>query len=176
MGSVLCTSIYFFNNNKIYIMRSLSYSAALLCSLLISHFCFAQSTVKKETIKVWGNCGMCKKTIEKAAKSAGATAANWNEDSKLLNLTYNSAKTSGNKIQQAIADAGYDTQDKTASDEAYDNLHGCCQYDRKADSTKSVAAGCCDNKDCKKDTAQCKEMACCKKEEGSKKEHSCCNM
>jgi mercuric ion binding protein len=157
-------------------MKSLSFSAVLLCSLFISQFCFAQSTVKKETLKVWGNCGMCKKNIEKAAKSGGATAANWNEDSKQLKLTYNTSKTSGDKIQQAIADAGYDTQDKTASDEAYNNLHGCCQYDRKADAAQSAATKCCDSKDCKKDSAHCKEMACCKDEEASKKEKSCCKM
>ncbi|HOZ78906.1 MAG TPA: hypothetical protein PLY34_13005 [Ferruginibacter sp.] len=157
-------------------MKSLSYSAVLLFSLFISQFSIAQSSVKKETIKVWGNCGMCKKNIEKAAKSAGATAANWNEDSKQLKLTYSISKTSGDKIQQAIADAGYDTQDKTASDEAYNNLHGCCQYDRKGATTQSASASCCDNKDCKKDAAHCKEMACCKNEEGSNKDKSCCKM
>jgi hypothetical protein len=26
---------------------------------------------------------------------------------------------------------GYDTQDVTADNKAYDNLHGCCKYDRK---------------------------------------------
>lgn len=157
-------------------MKSLSISLTLLFSLLISQFGVAQSTVKKETIKVWGNCGMCKKNIEKAAKSAGATAASWNEDSKQLKLTYSLSKTSGDKIQQAIADAGYDTQDKTAPDEAYNNLHGCCQYDRKADATKSATAPCCDKKDCKKDAAQCKEMSCCKTAEVSGKERSCCKM
>lgn len=157
-------------------MKSLSISLSLLFSLFISEFSVAQSTVKKETIKVWGNCGMCRKNIEKAAKSAGATAASWNEDSKQLKLTYNLSKTSGDKIQQAIADAGYDTQDKTASDEAYNNLHGCCQYDRKADATKSATAQCCDKKDCKKDAAQCKEMTCCNTADVSNKEKSCCKM
>lgn len=157
-------------------MKSFSFSAALLFSLLISQFCFAQSTVKKETIKVWGNCGMCKKKIEKAAKSAGATAATWNEDSKQLKLTYNTSKTNSGKIQQSIANAGYDTQDKTASDEAYNNLPGCCQYERKAETTKTETAKCCDSKDCKKDAAHCKEMACCKTAEGSDKEKPCCKM
>ena len=42
--------------------------------LLIATIAFtatkAQDT-KTDTFKVWGNCGMCKKTIEKAAKSDG---------------------------------------------------------------------------------------------------------
>lgn len=90
------------------------------------------ATQKKETLKVWGECGMCKKTIEKAAKDSGATTANWNTESKKLTITYNTSKTSNEKIQQAIAAAGYDTQNLTADNEAYDKLHECCKYDRKA--------------------------------------------
>ncbi len=75
---------------------------------------------------------MCKKTIEKAAKDSGATTANWDTESKKLTITYSTAKTSNEKIQQAIAAAGYDTRDLTANNEAYDKLHECCKYDRKA--------------------------------------------
>jgi len=68
---------------------------------------------------VWGNCGSCKKHIEKAAKSAGATVANWNQDSKKLNVSYDPAKTTSITIQQAIAKAGYDTQDFSGDNIAY---------------------------------------------------------
>ncbi len=117
-------------------MKSISFIAVLLCGLLFSNFSFAQ-TSKKETIKVWGNCGMCKKTIEDAAKSAGATTANWNEDSHKLKVVYTTSKTSGEKIQQAVANAGYDTQDFTGNNKAYNNLHSCCQYERKATASKN---------------------------------------
>ena len=116
-------------------MKTVNIYAALLFSIFAINFSFAQSTVKKETIKVWGNCGMCKTTIEKAAKKAGATAANWNEESKELKVSYASAKTSSPKIQQAIAKSGYDTQDFTADNKAYINLHACCQYERKTGNT-----------------------------------------
>jgi hypothetical protein len=43
-----------------------------LTFLAISIFSFAQAPT---TIKVAGNCGMCKKHIEKAAKDAGASVA-----------------------------------------------------------------------------------------------------
>lgn len=92
----------------------------------------ADPTQKKETFKVWGECGMCKKNIEKAAKDSGATTANWDTDSKQLTITYNTTRTSNQKIQQAIAAAGYDTRDLTADNTAYDKLHECCKYDRKA--------------------------------------------
>jgi periplasmic mercuric ion binding protein len=112
-------------------MKTLNIYAALLFSIFAINFSFAQGTTKKETIKVWGNCGMCKTTIEKAAKKAGAASANWNEDSKELKVSYAVNKTSSQKLQEAIAKAGYDTQDFTADNKAYDGLHGCCKYDRK---------------------------------------------
>ncbi|MEY3577974.1 MAG: hypothetical protein RL394_1559, partial [Bacteroidota bacterium] len=51
----------------------------LLCALLFSSAVFAQ---KSEEIKVWGNCGMCKKVIETAALKAGAATASWSEETK----------------------------------------------------------------------------------------------
>jgi len=88
--------------------------------------------VKTDTFKVWGNCGMCKSTIEKAAKDAGASAAVWNKATKMLKITYAEAVTSNSKIQEKIAAAGYDTKDLTAPDAAYKELPECCQYERKA--------------------------------------------
>jgi mercuric ion binding protein len=94
------------------------------------------STLKKDTLQVSGNCGMCKSTIEKAAKSAGATFALWNEETKNLVVKYSAGKTDTKKIQEAVAKSGYDTQLFTATDEAYNKLHGCCKYERtKTDST-----------------------------------------
>jgi hypothetical protein len=115
---------------------------------------------KKETIPVWGNCGMCKGRIEKAAMEAGASKAKWDAEAKEVKLTYDASKTSSEKIQQAIANAGYDTRDFTAPQSAYDNLHGCCKYDRK-DASKAPAA-CCSMEGCVKDPAACKEKGCCK--------------
>ena len=48
---------------------------------------------------------MCKKTIETAAKSAGATNADWNDETKILVVNYQPATTGSIKIQQAIAAA-----------------------------------------------------------------------
>jgi hypothetical protein len=96
--------------------------------LLISSFSFAQSPTK---IEVSGNCGSCKKHIEKAAIDAGATSATWDKVSKLLSVTFDAAKTSTDKIETAIAGVGYDTKNKVATEEAYKKLDECCQYDRK---------------------------------------------
>jgi mercuric ion binding protein len=116
-------------------------SALLTIAFVLFSFCsFSQTKpaapVKSETIKVWGNCGMCKGHIEKAAKTAGATAATWNKDTKILTVKYDVAKTTNKQIQEAVAGAGYDTKDLTGNDAAYKNLDECCQYERKADGKK----------------------------------------
>lgn len=89
-----------------------------------------------ETVKVWGNCEMCQAKIEKAAKKAGATTARWDVDSKILSVSYNTAKANIDKIEKAVAAAGYDTEHQTSTVASYDNLPGCCQYDRKVSETK----------------------------------------
>ncbi|HEY6956024.1 MAG TPA: heavy metal-associated domain-containing protein [Flavisolibacter sp.] len=97
---------------------------------------FAQT--KSETLKVSGECGSCKKKIESAAKKAGASYAVWDVDSKELSIKYNSTSTNSAKIQKAIADVGYDTPDYKATDEAYNKLDGCCQYDRTNSKTQKT--------------------------------------
>lgn len=90
-----------------------------------------------ETFKVAGNCGMCEKTIEKAANKKGIVKADWDVNKKLLEITYNSKKTNSEEILKRIAYAGYDNAKYKAPDEAYANLHECCKYERS--NTKKVA-------------------------------------
>ena len=99
----------------------------MVCSVSL----FAQKTT--EHVKVFGNCGMCKKKIEKAAKLPGVESAVWDKKTKELTLTYDAAKTSSLKVQTSIANAGYDTEKVKAPDAAYGKLDECCQYDRKKD-------------------------------------------
>lgn len=147
-------------------MKTQSIFFSILFSF-ISVFAIAQTkapALKSDEIKVWGNCGMCKSTIEKAAKSGGASFALWNEETKVLKVKYASSKTDANKIQQKIADAGYDTKDLTAKDEAYNNLHECCKYDRKATEQSAVKhdKDCCSDTKCTKDAKDCCTDKCAK--------------
>ncbi|SFD87371.1 heavy-metal-associated domain-containing protein [Thermophagus xiamenensis] len=90
---------------------------------------FAQS--KTEKFEVKGQCGMCEKRIEKAAKSVeGVTSADWNLETKMLVVTFDDTKTQLDNIQKAIAKAGHDNGKHKAPDEVYDKLPGCCKYDR----------------------------------------------
>lgn len=117
-------------------MKTLKIFSILAICLSISVAGFSQAK-RTDSLKVAGECGMCKKKIEKAAKEAGASYAFWNKDTKVLVITYNSSSTNTAKIQQKIAGVGYDTPDYRADDAAYDKLDDCCKYERKPAATKS---------------------------------------
>lgn len=86
----------------------------------------------KHAVEVNGNCDMCKSRIEKAAYSVkGVKVANWDVASQQLNVILNEEKSSFLDVQNAIAKTGHDTQKVKATDKDYDQLHGCCQYERK---------------------------------------------
>lgn len=91
----------------------------------------AQEKTKTETFKVYGNCNMCEKRIEKAAKSAGAIKADWSDETQLLIVTFDGGKTSVAEIHKSIAAAGHDTEKEKASEEVYKKLPGCCLYNRE---------------------------------------------
>ena len=101
--------------------------------------CEAQiANTKTEAFKVYGNCGMCEKTIEKAAFIKGEAKVEWDQDTKMAQITFDSSKTNVNVVLQRIAAAGYDSDQFTAPDEVYNNLHGCCQYERPKKADTSV--------------------------------------
>jgi copper chaperone CopZ len=102
---------------------------------LVAMFVLGTLTVfageKTEKIEVKGNCGMCEKRIEKAATGVeGVSDADWDKETKKLEVTFDDTKTSLDKIEMAIAKAGHDTPNHKASKEVYNKLPECCQYDR----------------------------------------------
>ena len=102
----------------------------LLLSFTVSN---AQiKNAKTETVKIFGNCGMCETTIEKAGSLKKIANVDWNKDTKMATLTYDAKKTNQDEILKRIALAGYDSEKFLAPDAAYSKLPGCCQYDREA--------------------------------------------
>ncbi len=86
----------------------------------------------KYDVEVNGNCEQCKKRIEKAAFSvSGVKSAVWHIDDHMLHLILNEEKTSVDAVKKAVAKVGHDAEDVRATDEAYENLHHCCLYERK---------------------------------------------
>ena len=111
-------------------MNFIKFFFILFMGMVSAQFAGAQTSIQ-DSIIVNGNCGMCKKTIEKSALAAGATTAFWDRKAKILKVEFDSTKTNNEKIQKAVANSGYDTQDFTAPDEVYSKLEECCHYDRK---------------------------------------------
>lgn len=111
-------------------MKSIILMAAVV--LLSTSACQSQiNNAKTETVKVYGNCGMCETTIEKAANKKKISKADWNEETKIASITYDSKKTTLDAVLKNIALAGYDNQSFLAPDAAYNKLPGCCKYERE---------------------------------------------
>lgn len=85
---------------------------------------------KTEKFQVLGNCDMCRRNIEGAAMAAGALQAHWDADTQLLTVTIDPSKTAVERVQKAVAMAGYDNARYRAPNAAYNSLRQCCQYDR----------------------------------------------
>ncbi len=102
----------------------------------------ALGQVQKIKFKVYGNCGMCENRIEKAAKAVdGVTSADWNKETKLIEVSLDTSKTNVHKIHMAIAKAGHDTEMHKAKDETYNTLPECCKYNRAPMKEEKVHSG-----------------------------------
>jgi cation transport ATPase len=86
---------------------------------------------KTEKFLVNGKCEMCEKRIEMAALSLeGVSKADWNKETKMMEVSLDNSKTDVHKVEMAIAKVGHDTKMHKATDEAYNQLPSCCKYDR----------------------------------------------
>ena len=110
-------------------LKKIMISIFLLLSVVLN----AQiKNAKTETVKIFGNCGMCETTIEKTGSIKKIVQVDWDQDTKMATLTYDTSKTNSDEILKRIALAGYDSEKFLAPDTAYSKLPGCCQYDREA--------------------------------------------
>jgi copper chaperone CopZ len=108
-------------------------SFVILIGLLSSPLYGCEGKIKNAktvTFKVYGNCEMCKETIEEAAFKNKEAKVDWDVNSKMAKITFDSTKTNLNAVLKRIAQAGYDSDKFLAPDDVYSKLHGCCQYDR----------------------------------------------
>jgi periplasmic mercuric ion binding protein len=90
----------------------------------------AQNKFETATFKVYGNCGMCEKRIENALFISGIKEADWSEETQMLTVTFKPSKISLQAIHEKVAAVGHDTDLVKAKDDVYQNLHGCCKYER----------------------------------------------
>ena len=86
---------------------------------------------KTEKFTVYGNCGMCERTIENSLKGVeGISKGDWDRETDVMTVTFDAEVITLDAIKQKIADVGYDSETHRAKDEVYNNLPGCCQYER----------------------------------------------
>lgn len=116
-------------------MRTITKFLLLLCGLTMAA-CDGESNSdvtanSNATFKIWGNCDMCKETIEGSLKVNGIKTADWNKDTKMMTVAFDSTKVTLNQIEKNVAAVGYDTEKFRGDDHAYAGLPECCQYQRK---------------------------------------------
>ena len=106
---------------------------SLMAIAVLLNFMAANAQIKNfaiATVKVYGNCGMCKTKIEKAGNQKNISQVVWNEETGIAAISFDATKTSKDDILKKIAFVGYDSDSFKATEATYNKLPGCCQYDR----------------------------------------------
>ncbi len=106
------------------------FSILFLAQLGFSGFSALDGGTMTTKFKVGGNCNMCKKRIETAAKIDGVISAEWDKETHILTVSFDEKVVKPRQIHQAIVAVGHDTELLRADDAVYDKLHECCHYDR----------------------------------------------
>jgi Cu(I)/Ag(I) efflux system membrane fusion protein len=89
----------------------------------------AIGNIMKGTLKVSGNCEMCKDRIEKTSLSVkGVSSAFWDVKTKSLSIDYDQEKADLKTIARVIAGVGHDNEFFKAPDSVYIALPECCLY------------------------------------------------
>jgi copper chaperone CopZ len=93
----------------------------------------ASAKVLKTTISVPTIvCGSCVTTVTNALKKVdGVKTAKVDLKKKTATVTYASMKVTVDKLEKAIADAGYDANNVKRNADAYEKLDACCKADTK---------------------------------------------
>lgn len=116
-------------------MKAINKSVVLFLSLLMLSITniSAQEEVARVTteFKVFGNCGMCEKRIEKALMVDGVESADWDKETKMATVVFEKGKITEDQLHKNVAEVGHDTEKYKASDEIYSTLPGCCKFERE---------------------------------------------
>lgn len=119
-------------------MKSIKTLMAITALLSFTEINAQIKNARTENIKVYGNCAMCETTIEKAGNKKKVANVDWNKDTKMATITYDTEKTDQIEILKRIALSGYDNEKFLAPNDVYAKLPECCQYERKAQTLAKV--------------------------------------
>jgi mercuric ion binding protein len=98
--------------------------------VIFNLFSFQKNVIVESKFTVYGNCEICKETIERnLLRIKGVKKAEWIIKTQQLHIVYNSNLVSEEVIQQKISSIGYSTDKISANEEAYNKLHFCCKVE-----------------------------------------------
>jgi outer membrane receptor for ferrienterochelin and colicins len=104
-------------------------------AVLLAVISFTASAKKKnsktETFKVYGVCFQCKERIETGLELKGIYKADWNVQTHMLTVSYDSTRFSRRDIQKKMAELGHDSEGFLSDKSTYDELPDCCHYERE---------------------------------------------
>ena len=101
-------------------MKNIQKSLLTLLLLFVFQITFSQITKEKALVK--GECGMCKDRIEKTALKSGAKTANWTAETQTLEVEFEIAKTSLDKLRKHIPAVGLASEQHTTARHDYNTL------------------------------------------------------
>lgn len=100
----------------------------LFLSMAFLAFSFVQPKAEEVTLKTSAECGECKERVEaKLNYTKGIVFADLDYKTQMLTVKFKPSKITLSKIQQIVADLGYDIGDVKANPEAQKALPLCCQ-------------------------------------------------
>lgn len=102
----------------------------LMVPVLLLLFSCKSNEVETQ-VHVWGVCDLAKQKIDSAAKLSGVVAAEWDKETRLLTLRFDTTKISLDNILKSVAMAGFDNERYFADDYAYEKLPDNCKYERR---------------------------------------------
>ena len=108
-----------------------SLTVMIFLTFLTTAFTSIVTTDKSATFKVYGGCPMCVERIQDAAlENEHVKSADWNLETKMINVVYDEDKVSLQEIHESIAAVGHDTDLVRAPDKKFRKLPECCKYER----------------------------------------------
>lgn len=112
-------------------MKSISKILMVIAVLLSAQNTFANiKNAKTVTAKISGSCQMSETAIKNAGNVKRIANVEWNMNTHMATITFDSTQTDKDEILKRIALAGYDNEAYLAPDRAYSNLSNDCQYKR----------------------------------------------
>ena len=109
-------------------MKRIAFFLLLVGGAALLSACSETKANSETEFWVRGNCDMCKETIETSLEAVeGVAEASYDLAANTATISFDSAATNPAALQQAVANAGYETKEMQADEAAYADLPKCCK-------------------------------------------------